>query len=108
MHRSRRQIAAVVFQIIERRGLSIDRRISWGPMKGTLKVHKTGYRVQGSGVRSQETGDKDQKMQSKKNLYVTLNPEPWILDPALIYAMTGSRSWTETTREQPGSSMVMP
>jgi len=54
MHRSRRQIAAVVFQIIERRGLNIDRRIPWCPMKGTLKVHETGYRGQGTVVRGKE------------------------------------------------------
>ena len=40
MHRSRRQIAAVVFQIIERRGLNIDRRIPWCPMKGKSKKYR--------------------------------------------------------------------
>jgi hypothetical protein len=74
-------------------------------MNGKLKVQGLGYRVQGAA--GKEWGQQTRTGRCNlKNLYVTPNPAPRTLN--YYYAMTGSRSLTETTREQPGSSMVMP
>ena len=83
MHGKKRETAAVVFPIIDRMVLNINRRISWGPMKGNLKVLETGYRGQGAAVRVQRTGVRSQETRIRRCSLkkIVRYPETRTLDP---------------------------